>query len=109
MNEFIKQHQKKLSMGLGILLLVVSVAMLFWDNKNGVSEEEAKTAANVARMEARAQARMSGQPLSKEEKKPYFMQKYKEKQEKQLRYALILMIITGVGFVGYGYFRKEEA
>lgn len=96
-------------MGLGIVLLVVSVGILFWDNSGSASVEEERAAANIARMEARAQARMNGQPMPKEEKKPYFMQQYKEKQEQQLRYALIIMILVGVGFVGYGYFTKEEA
>lgn len=95
-------------MGLGILLLVVSVAMLFWDNSGSATAEEERAAANVARMEARAKARMNGQPLPKEEPKPIFHERLKKRQEEQLRYALILMVIFGVGFVGYGYFRKEE-
>lgn len=95
-------------MGLGVLLLIISVAMLFWDNKSGVSQAEQRASINVARMEARAQARMSGKPLPKEEPKPIFHAKLKERQEQQVRYALILMILFGVGFVGYGYFKKAE-
>ncbi len=107
MGEWIKTHQKYLSLGLGALLLVVGVAMLFWSyGDSGVSKEERMAAERVARMEARVQAQMTGTKAPPPEKS-VFGEEYKEKQQQQLRYVVIAMLIGGVGFMGYGFLRKE--
>ncbi len=95
-------------MGIGILLIVASAVWLYWDmSKSAVSDEEARAAANVARMEAR----MSGQSASSSQKapeKPIFMDTYKAKQKEQLQYAIIIMMIAGMGFVGYSLFKRKN-
>lgn len=104
MREWIIQHQQKLSMGIGALMLIIGVAMLFWDNRgNGVSEEERLAAERVARYEARMEAQMTG---TAEPEKPLFSTKFQERQEEQLRYAVILLIVGGIGFMGYSLFRR---
>lgn len=107
MAEWIKKHQKFLSLGVGGLLLVVGTAMLFWSyGESGVSKEERLAAERVARMEARVQAQISGTKAPPPEKS-VFGEEYKEKQQQQLRYIVIAMLIGGVGFVGYGLLKKE--
>jgi hypothetical protein len=107
MTEWIKQYQRQLSMGVGVVLIVISAAWLFWDmSKSAVSDEEAKAAANVARMEAR----MSGTSTAtqKAPDKPIFMDVYKAKQKEQLKYTIIIMMIAGIGFVGYSFIRRKK-
>ena len=104
---WMRKHQRKLSMGVGVLLIVVSAAWLFWDmSRSAVSDEEAKAALNVARMEAR----MSGTSAAtqKAPDKPLFMDVYKAKQKEQLKYTIIIMMIAGIGFVGYSLVRRKK-
>ena len=106
MREWIKKHQQKLSMGIGIMMLLIGTAMLFWDNRgNAVSDEERIAAERVARYEARMQAQMTG---TVEPEKPLFSTKFQERQEEQLRYAVILLIIGGIGFMGYSFYRRMK-
>ena len=104
MQEWIKKHQQKLSMGIGAVLLIAGVAMLFWDNTgDAVSAEERAAAERVARYEARMAAETAGQT---QPDKPLFSSKFQERQEEQVRYAVILLIIGGAGFMGYSFYRR---
>jgi len=103
---WIKIHQKQLSLAAGVLMLLLASAMLFWDNRGDTVTEESLAAANVARMEARMQAQSSGAKASPETS--IFSGNYREKQQQQLRYAVIALMITGVGFLLYGFLKKEE-
>lgn len=108
MGAWVKQNRKALSLGLGALLLVVGVAMLFWSyGDSGMTEEERRAAANVARMEARIQAQLGGVP-DKAPDKPLFGEELKEKQQMQLRIVVIAMLVFGAGFMAYGLLKKEE-
>ncbi|MEA3373488.1 MAG: hypothetical protein U9Q62_07345 [Campylobacterota bacterium] len=108
MGEWIKEHQKKLSLSLGVLLIIGAVASLFWSNlDSGVTDEERMAAASVARMEARMSGQSSGAQQQAPEK-PMFSSDYRETQKEQLRYAVVIALIFGIGFVGYGLLKKEE-
>jgi len=108
MKELYNENKIVILRSLGALLLIVGFAAYFWTTpKEGLSANE-KAAANVARMEARV---MGGNSLTIQKQKPNespFLKKYKDKQEAQMRYALIIMMILGVGFLGYSFVKKEE-
>ena len=104
MGAWIKKHQQKLSMGLGVIMLLIGIAMLFWDNRgNAVGKEERLAAERVARYEARMAAQMQG---TAEPDKPLLSTHFEEHQKTQLRYAVILMIVGGMGFMGYSLYRR---
>ena len=105
MQEWIQKHQQKLSMAVGVLMLLIGIVMLFWDNRGDtVSAEERAAAERVARYEARMQQQMQG--TTPQSDKPVFKSKFQEHQEKQLRYAVILMLVGGAGFMGYSFYRR---
>lgn len=89
---------------LGIVMLVASLAAYFWTTpKEGLSANE-KAAANIARMEARASGASSG-AVSNENK---FLEELKNKQAEQAEYLVIIIMILGVGFLGYSFMPKKE-
>jgi len=103
--DWIGKHQKKLSLGGGAILIVIALAMLFWDNSGPktLSEEEAyeqKVAATEARLSG-------GMAVPKTEESP-IMKAYREKQAEHLRYTLIVMIAGGIAFMIYGFLKKEK-
>jgi NADH:ubiquinone oxidoreductase subunit 5 (subunit L)/multisubunit Na+/H+ antiporter MnhA subunit len=106
MKAWILKYQKQLSMGIGMLLLLAGIAMLFWDMRgSSLSEEERMAAERVSRYEAR----MASETASKQQPdKPLFSHKIQEHQEKQLRYAVILLIFGGVSFIGYSLYRRYQ-
>ncbi len=89
---------------MGANFLLMALVLLFWSQpKEGLSENE-KAAANVARMEAKA----SGTSQQKASQPPSFMKEYRETQKTQLRVFLIIMVISGAGFLAYGFFKKDD-
>jgi drug/metabolite transporter (DMT)-like permease len=106
MIEWIKARQQLLSMILGALMLVAGIAMLFWDNRGSAElSEEQMAAERVARYEARMQQQMQG-GSGPEPDKPLLSKRFEAHQQKQLRYAVILLLVGGVGFMGYSFYRK---
>jgi hypothetical protein len=96
---------QKLSIGVGALMLTLGIVMLFWDNRGDtMSAEERAAAERVARYEARMQQQTQG--TLPQSDKPVFKSKFQEHQEKQLRYAVILMLVGGAGFMGYSFYRR---
>lgn len=90
---------------MGANFLVMALVLLFWSQpKEGMSEDE-KAAANVARMEAQ----ISGNSQKEASRPPSFMKEYKQTQKAQLRVFLILMVISGAGFLAYGFLKKEDS
>lgn len=102
--EWMIQHQKKVSLLVGGVLMVLALGMMFWDNSGtaAVSEEEVY-AQKVAAMEAR----MSGGAAAAPQSESPIMKAYKEKQAQHLRYTLIVMLIGGAGFMIYGLVKKK--
>jgi len=105
MLEWVIQHQKKLSLIMGTLMLLGALGALFWKNEEGTSDELSRAAANVARMEARMQGN-SAATTQKQNAHPA-VEAFYESREKQLRYLLIIVVIGGVGFLIYGFLKKE--
>ena len=106
MLEFIMKYKRILSRTVGIVLLVVGVAALFWSKPDAVLSENEMAEANIARMEAslpKSAAVSKNQP-----KEAPFMKAYKEKQKEHIRYLVIVLIISGAAFVGYSFIRKKE-
>lgn len=88
-------------------MIVFGLGVQFWTTpKEGVLESEI-AAANVARMEAS----VAGSSSSKTAAKPSgakFVEEFKNAQEQQARYATIILIFLGVGFLGYSFIKKKE-
>jgi len=104
--EYFNEHKIIIFRTLGSLMLVISLAAFFWTApKKGFSENEI-AAANVARMEARM-AGQNGIAQKEKPKKSPFLKKYKDMQEKQMRYALIVLMITGGMFLLYSFLKKD--
>ncbi|MCF6331291.1 MAG: hypothetical protein L3I99_07070 [Sulfurimonas sp.] len=91
---------------LGSLMLLVGFMMFFWTTpKDGLSTNE-MAAANIARMEARAIGGSGTKKINSSSAE--IMKAYKDKQEVQKKYTLIIIMILGVGFLGYSFVRKKD-
>ncbi len=105
--KFFIKHQKVLLRSVGGVLILVSFVAFFWTTpKKGFSENEI-AAANVARMEASIAGKSSATSKKRPEKSP-FLDTYKQTQEKQIRYMLIVMMIFGIGFLAYSFLKKDK-
>ena len=57
------------------------------------------------------EAKISGSSSSKTKQKPSsspIMKSYKDTQATQMRYALILLMIVGIGSLGYSFVKKDD-
>lgn len=89
-------------------MLLIGFAAYFWTTpKEGISENE-RAAANVARMEAQAMGGNSSATQKEKPSKSPFLKKYQDTQAAQMRYALIIMMILGIGFLSYSFIKKNE-
>lgn len=104
--DWVKKNKKLSSKILGINFLLMAIVLLFWSQPKDVLSENEKAMANIARMEAQVSGSSSKAKASSSE---YIMKEYKETQKTQLRIFLILMFISGVGFLGYGFLKKENS
>lgn len=105
--EFFKKYQIIIFRSVGSFLFIVSVAAFFWTApKKGFTENEI-AAANVARMEARMAGQSSSSTQAQKPNKSPFLKTYKDTQAKQLRYALIVLMILGAGFLLYSFISKK--
>ena len=102
--DWVKENKKLASKIMGANFLLMALVILFWSQPEDSMSENAKAAANVARMETKA-SRSSQKEASQA---PSFMKEYKEAQKAQLQMFLIIMVISGAGFLGYGFLKKEE-
>ena len=101
---WVKKNKKLASKITGINFLIMALVVLFWSQpKEGMSANE-RAAANLARMEAHVQG-SSKQTTSSAN---HFRQSHEKHQEKQVRIFLILMVLFGVVFLGYGFIKKED-
>lgn len=102
---WMKANQKVLTLVLGSIMLIIGITMMFWDMRGDtVSDEERRAAENVARMEARMSGAQNAQVQPDD--KALLSHKFKAHHEQQLRYAVILLILGGAGFMGYSLFRS---
>ncbi len=106
MLEFIIKHKIILSRTVGIFFLVIGIGALFWSKPENVLSENEIAQANIARMEASLpQNKVSSKQQTKS---PSFMKAYKEKQKEHIRYLVIIVIISGIAFIGYSFIKKRE-
>ena len=91
----------------GTLMLLIGFAVYFWTTPKPVLTQNEIAAQNVARMEAKVSGGKGGnkKPESSGSK---IMTELKETQKKQLRYMVIIMMISGVAFLGYSFVGKKE-
>jgi len=103
--EWVKKNKKLSSKILGVNFLLMTLVLMFWSQPTEVMSENEKAMANIARLEAQANGSSSKAKASSSES---IMKEYKETQKTQLRIFLVLMFISGVGFLGYGFFKQES-
>ncbi len=102
--DWVKKNKKLALKITGVNFLLMALVLMFWvQPKQGMSASE-KAAANTARMEAR---------ISVDSKRPAssasdVRKAHEEYQKEQVQIFLILMLILGAGFLGYGFFVKDE-
>ena len=105
--EFFLKHQLVILRSLGALMLLIGFAVHFWVTpKEGLSEND-KAAARVARMEAGAKEKRLSQGASKEKDASKFVDTMKDTQAKQLQYMTIMIMVLGLGFLGYSFMPKK--
>ncbi len=105
---FFLLHKTIILRTLGAIMLIVGISIQFWETpKKGLSAND-KASARIARMEAKAKASGSSSQKSKEKDSSKFMDKMKSTQEKQMKYMTILVMVFGVGFLGYSFMPKKE-
>lgn len=106
MLELIIKHKIMLSRSVGIFLVVIGIAALFWSKPEKVLTENEIAEANIARMEASLP--QNTVTPKKQTKSSPFMKAYKDKQKEHIRYLVIVLIISGVAFFGYSFIKKRE-
>ena len=104
--DFFLKHKTVILRSLGIFMLIVSFLVYFWTTPKETLSANEIAAANVARMEARVAGSSSVEAAQKSDTK--FISELKKNQADQVRYFIIILMILGVGFVGYSFVKKEE-
>jgi len=108
MKELFIKHQTTIIRIAGALMLIIGFAVHFWTTpKEGFTENDI-AAANVARMEAQVAGGSSSVSKPKKPTESPFLKKYKETQAAQFKYLTIIVMILGVGFLGYSFIKKEK-
>ncbi len=89
-------------------MLLVGFVVHFWVTpKEGLTKNEI-AARNVARMEAKASGGSSSSKKSTKKDDSKFLNEMKSTQAKQMRYLTIIVMILGVGSLGYSFVKKKE-
>ena len=106
--DFFLKYKTVIMRSLGALMLVIGFAVHFWATpKEGISANDI-AAANIARMEAKVAGQSSSQSKSSKKDDSKFLDELKDTQAKQLQYLTIIVMILGVGFLGYSFMPKRE-
>lgn len=101
MLDWVKNNQKLAFKVTGINFLLMALLLLFWSQPKEVLSENEQAAANVARMEAKTKSVTGASGVNN------IMKEHHESQKKQLRVFLIIMTLSGAGFLGYGFLKKD--
>lgn len=103
--QFILEYQKIILRVVGGLFLVVAIVIHFWSMPKPALSENEKALANLERM----QASVAGKSSAKSQKPDasYYLKHLKETQKKQLEYLTILLIVLGVGALGYTFIKRD--
>lgn len=103
MKEWIVKYQRVLSLMVGVLLILIALGMMFWDNSSAVGEVTQKQQSENTQARVIGSSSASSMPSESP-----IMKAYKEKQAEHLRYTLIFVILGGVGFLVYGMINKKK-
>lgn len=107
MLEFFLKHQKIILRAIGGTMLLLGFIVHFWlTPKEGISRNDL-AAANVARMEASISGR-SASTQGKKSTATHIMSALEEQQKKQMEYFTIMVMILGIGSLGYSFIKKDE-
>ena len=106
--EFFFKHQKIILRSVGVFLLVLGLTLFFWAAPQKVMTENEKAAANLARMEASVGGGSSKSTVTQSSHHETISASMIETQKKQLRMLMIMVMVFGVGFLGYSFLKKEE-
>lgn len=102
------KHQQVILRSLGALLLLVGFVIHFWTiPQKGVSQND-RAAANLARMEASVKGSSTAQITKSKPDSSKFLDELKGQQEKQVEYFTILIMLLGIGSLGYSFLKKKE-
>ncbi len=106
--EFFSKYKTVILRGLGSFMLIVGFGIHFWAMpKEGLSEND-RAAARVARMEAKVKGTSSKGSKSSKKNDSKFLEELKKTQAKQLQYITIIVMILGVGSLGYSFIAKKK-
>lgn len=107
MKELFLQYKIIILRTVGAVMLVVGFASYFWTTPKPVLTQNEIAAQNVSRIQARVNG---GDTKSTKVKSSSsrIMSELKEKQKKQLRYMVIMMMMFGIGFLGYSFIAKKK-
>lgn len=106
--DFFLKYKTIILRSMGAFMLVVGFAVHFWVTPSKGLSENDKAAARVARMEASAKGQDSKKSASTKKDDTKFLEKLKDTQAQQLQYMMILVMLFGVGFLGYSFIPKKE-
>ena len=106
--EFILKNKIIILRTLGSLMLIIGFAVHFWVTPKEVISPNDKAAANIARMEAKTNAKSSKNSKSTKKDESKFLETLKNTQAKQMEYLTIIAMILGIGFLGYSFMNKKE-
>ena len=107
--EFFFKHQKIILRSVGVFLLVLGLTLFFWAAPKKVISQNEQAAANLARMEASVSGGGSSKStVTQSSHHETISASMIETQKKQLRMLMIMVMVFGVGFLGYSFLKKEE-
>lgn len=108
MKYFFLKHKVIILRFIGIIMLLVGFIIYFWTTpKEGLSKNEI-AAANVARMEAVVARGSSGSVSKSQSSSAKILEELKNTQAKQMQYLTIIVMILGVGFLGYSFVKPKS-
>ncbi|MDF1878221.1 hypothetical protein JHD46_01060 [Sulfurimonas sp. SAG-AH-194-C20] len=106
--EYFLKYQQVILRTLGVLLLLIGFVVHFWTvPQKGVSKND-RAVANLARMEASIQSSTSTKKSKSKPDSSKFLKELKGQQKKQMEYLTILLMLLGIGSLGYSFFKKKE-
>jgi len=106
--EYFLKHKIIIFRVIGALMLLVGFGVHFWVMpKKGISEIDI-AAANVARMEASVKGHSSSSNKQHKPDASKFLEHFKDTQAKQMEYMTIIVMIFGIGFLGYSFIPKKD-
>ena len=93
---------------IGTLFLLVGFVIHFWVvPPKGLSKNDRATA-NLARMEASISGDSSSKVGKKKSDTTKFLKELKNTQQKQMEYLTIIVMLLGVGSLGYSFIKKRD-